>query len=466
MFHKEWQVCLTYLTQRWLWFLGLVVASFVGGGYSAALTGDGSRNPFQASFILFPLAMPIMLGGAFLVSVVKWQFANPHARLIPGYVGPHLLVLGTILAVMLVINPLLLTLALGVPAWGPLAFTVLVGGGYVWAVGANRGGLMIPVLALFFFSMTDAGKNFWFLEQEPYLVRHGLLAILGAALVGGWLWRLAHLNEEMADYQIQPMAGWNRPSRLESTEARKFVGRMASRRGIHSWLGDRWHDQLPRQAVSAAQKQALLCFGFDRLPKEVFGVTIAVFMVALTVVLNQIIGWNDDSARSSTFAMSLVITLGIPPAIVVFHFKGRQGRMAQELLFPLTRMEYLDGLLWALARELVTNWLVLLLTLGGLVASECVAAPDASFQTVVAFALFSAALQVPSFGIALRLARFRSGILFGLSAYGVVIAQIGLLSLWWNSPPFLRLLIVGFLIVLGIVLIRRSRQKWLDTELG
>lgn len=467
MFHKEWQVCLTYLTQRSLWFLGLVVASFVGGGYFAALISGSSRNPAQPpSFLLLPLVMPIMMGGGFLVSVVEWQFANPRARLIPGFVGPHLLVFGMALVVILLLNPLLLTFALGIPAWGPLAFALLVGGGLFWSVGANRGGFMIPVLALFFFSMTEAGLNFWFLAQEPNLALHGILAFLGAALVGGWLWRLVHLNEEMDDYQVTPLAGWNRPSRLESTEQRKLIGRLAARRGIHSWLGDRWHDQLPRQAASSAQKQALLCFGFDRLPKEVFAVTIAVFMVALTVVLNQIIGRNDDSARSSTLATSLIITLGIPPAIVVFHLKGRQGRMAQELLFPLTRMEYLDGLLWALARELVTNWLVLLLMLGGLVASGYVAAPDASFQTVVAFTLFSAALQVPAFGIAVWLSRVRSGILLVICVYGVILAQEGLLSLWWNSPTFLRLLIVGFLIVLGVVLIRWSRQKWLDTELG
>lgn len=459
MFRKEWQVCLTYLTQRWLWFLGLVYAIFLFTGFTAALDANCAMHHNRHAFIFFPGAS-MLIGGFFIVSIAKWQFANPRGRLVPGYARPHLLILSLILLPALVLIPVFISTTAGVTPWGLLAYTLLLGGGYLWSVGASQGWLMFPVLAVCFSAYTEAGQDFWLSAQFPFLGLHVLLIILGTASVVGWIWRLVNLNEEMPDYQVTPLAGWSRPSHLESAEARKLIGRQATKAGIASRLSDLWHDRLPQMTVSSAQRQTLFRYGFQRLSPGVqaawFAILLFIWVGVLTLTFE----------KGSFLGTPLVFTLAGPGLIVLLHLRQRQGRMPQELLMPLERNEFFAGLWRALAWEMLLTWFALHLSLSALVGFDVLKVPELTMRSAVGFAMISAAMLLPMFGVALRLARVRSAILLGIGGYAVVGAQFGWLSLWWKAPTSIGVLMLLFTIVLGVLLINWSQRQWLEVELG
>lgn len=164
--------------------------------------------------------------------------------------------------------------------------------------------------------------------------------------------------------------------------------------------------------------------------------------------------------------MLLAFVLGGPGVIVIMHLRQRQGRMPQELLVPLERSEFFAGLWRALAREMWLMWLALTMSLAALAGFGFLNVPELTIQSSAAFAVFSAAMLLPTFGVALRLARVRSAILLGVCGYAVVGAQSAWLTLWWKAPPVIDFMMLVFTIVLGVVLIKWSRRQWLDVELG
>lgn len=265
MFRKEWHVVLTYLTYRRFWFVAAITAIFLYLGFRMVLS-DIAKQEHWTSFV-FVLGMPVLLFNDFVLHVVKWQFANPRARLIPGYLGPHLGVLAVIQGVLLLALPMSVAAMAGVPCWGPLAFVLVLGAGKVWTTGGNRGVLSwLVLMAVVFSAFSENGSDFWFLDQQRYLPLLIVLVAAGLAGVLGWFWRLVQLTEEMEDYMVTPLGGWHRPSRLESSEQRKFEGHAAGRKGIVSWISDRWHDRLPRPAKTPAARMALLDYGYSNIP--------------------------------------------------------------------------------------------------------------------------------------------------------------------------------------------------------
>ena len=463
LLEREGQVCLTYVTQRWLWLIAGVVVLFLGLGYGSALTGHGSRNEIHPQ-LFGTLALPILIGGAFLVAIVKWQFANARARLLPGYARPHLLVMGVIWGAILILNPVLLAWSAGIAPWGPLAFTLLQGAGYVWAVGSKQGWLMLPLLAVFFSSYTSDGGRFWFTAQQPYVTLHLLLGVLSLVALVAWIARMAHLHEEMEDYQVQPIAGWGRPSRLESAESRKLLGQQANRRGIFNWLADQWHDHLPQPARTVKQRQRLLRYGFQRIPAELVGLMCA-GLLCLVVVAGQL-PLLGNGGQSMGLQTPLTIVLAIPALLVLMQLRHAQGRMPQELLLPLERGEYLEGLWRALGREMGIIWLALHVSLVGLLGVGALKDSGLTPGAVIGFVLLSAAMLPLLFAAALRLARVESAIVMGLCCYAIVALEMGWVALWWRAPVAGKVLMTGLTAAAGMVLLARAKQSWRDVELG
>ena len=100
------QVALTYLTWRWVWFiLPLCLLMMLLSASSTKRLHDGQGA--LLTFAISGLALPIQFGIQWFSAVAKWQFADPRARLIPGYAKPHLTAIFAVLAVLLVANPLL-----------------------------------------------------------------------------------------------------------------------------------------------------------------------------------------------------------------------------------------------------------------------------------------------------------------------------------------------------------------------
>jgi hypothetical protein len=468
MLRKVRQVCLTYLTWRWIWFIWGVTLIFVGVG----LASNNSRPNF--SNYTAALGMPVFLGFAFLVAIVKWQFAHPRARLMPSYKTPHLFVFGAILFALLVANPLLLSYRGGISIAGSLAFTLLLGGSYLWGVGFDRGWMALPCMAIFFSPYIPAGNHFWFSDEQPYRLAHTGLVIVGLTLAIGWLWRIAHLDEEMSDYQTNINIGWLRHSRLESAELRKYEGRRAARKGLGSWFADRWHDRLPWPVLVPSEKKPslkrpssktkLLRYGFTSISPAQQALGVTCFVVLFTMMMFQFKSWQKNPSLS-VVAMPFFSVMVIPAGATLLQFARRRSRMAHELLYPLTRTEYIDGLLRAAGRQFLFLWIATQVTLGIVVKIGTTHLVEMTFPALISYAFFSAATQLVGFGCILWLARFSNGFVYIVGIYFVVGIQALLFATWRNPSP-LGTFLLGLALALGVALIVHSRRLWLETELG
>lgn len=464
MLRKVWQVCLTYLTWRWIWFVCGSAMFFVGVGLAS--------NSSRAKNLNYPaaLGMPVFVGFAFLVAIAKWQFAHPRARLMSGYKAPHLFVFGTILIVLLVANPLLLSYRGGISVAGTLAFTLLLGGSYLWSVGFDRGWMVLPCMALFFSPYIPAGNHFWFSDEQPYRLAHAGLVIVGLTLVIGWLWRMAHLDEEMSDYQTNIKMGWLRPSRLESAELRKYEGRRAARKGLGSWLADRWHDRLHWPVLVPSEKRPsaktkLLRYGFTSIPPAQQALGVTCFVVLFAMMMFQFKSWQKTPSLS-VLAMPFFFAMVLPAGVTLFQFTRRRSRMAHELLYPLTRTEYIDGLLRAAGRQLLFLWIATQVALGTAVKIGTTHLVEMTFPAFASYAFFAAAAQLVGFGCILWLARFTNGFVYIVGLYFVVGIQALLFAAWRNPSPLGTFLLLGLALALGVALIMHSRRLWLRAELG
>ncbi len=455
------QVVLTYLTQRWPVllmsgsFLFVILLS-----YATLFGGEKGAEPLQ---INFGLGMPIMMGSMWLLSIAKWQFANPRARLLPGFVGPHLGVLAAIFFLLLLLHPICLSMAGGLSTAGTLAFALLLSGTILWGTQHGRGLLMLPAMAIFFSSMSSIGRQFWFAIPNHFAALHGMMAVAGGAMVIAWFWRLARLDEEMDDYQILPMGTPGGLSRLERAEQRKLQGRVSDRRNPLQALADRWHDRLPHLSA----RKDLLQYGFGRIPGFASAILAGLGFAAYGIFLNQLSFGRGDHMVT----MAIQFATAGPAVVTGLRMIQRLPRMAQELLRPATRAEYFDGLQMALAKQ--AGWLWLALQIGLLAMVVLMDAfPDENLPSLVGpYLIISLATQVPAFAFSFWLVRKYSMWRLLLGLYGVMGIYMAVLSAWWfGRKEWGDLLVVSLLVTLllaaGAKMLAWSRHAWLQQELG
>lgn len=464
MFRLERQVLRTYTTWRWMWLYAPFCGVFVFGSYVSAIS---KVETFQLLLMttIFGLAMPIIMGLQWLVIVAKWQFANPRARLLPGYARAHVGVLGVIFVGLLVLHPLCLAAVHDLAPLGSLAFALSLGG-MLWACHRNNGLAVAPAMLIFFSGMTALGQHFWFSPLGEYHVLHGLLAALGAALVVGWLWRLAHLNEEMNDYQVAPL-GVVGLSRLERAEQRRLQGELAARSRLVATLIDRWHDR-PHSNNPAA----LFRYGFGRISSGLQAVFLGASCAIYGVALYQLHIMQTKTTTPDTLWFPIMIAVAIPSAGAGIYLAQRKQRMAQELLRPATRKQYFDGLLGALVKQTALLWLALQLALTVVVLSiENVLLQEELLPLTAAYFVVSLALQVPAFGLCIAIARWNSLLLQLLSMYAVAGLELLAIWAWWSAREQLgnfsaMALVIVVSLALGGAMIRAAQRSWLCAELG
>ena len=76
MLERERQVVLTYTTWRWVWFFVPATLFLVFAfGLHAARHANTSEEPYYLGYM--GSGMPIVIVIQWLVSVAKWQFADP-----------------------------------------------------------------------------------------------------------------------------------------------------------------------------------------------------------------------------------------------------------------------------------------------------------------------------------------------------------------------------------------------------
>ena len=129
MWERERQVVRTYTTWRWLWLMGPSIALMMVGGAIGSYSQRGESDAVFSSHLLRHRFSGVSRAPQWFVAVAKWQFANPRARLTPGYTGPHLHVIGAILAVVLVANPLIQAACMGISPVGAAGIRTAAGAG-------------------------------------------------------------------------------------------------------------------------------------------------------------------------------------------------------------------------------------------------------------------------------------------------------------------------------------------------
>jgi len=464
------QVALTYLTQRWLLLLpGLILLTTIVA-YATILAGGKGAEHLQMTL---GLSFPIVMGFIWLASIAKWQFANPRARLLPGFAGPHLGVLGAVFFLILLANPFCLAWARGLSTLGVLAYALLLGGCALWGMQPGRGILILPAMTIFFSCMTDAGMQFWFAVPNQFAGLHGVMAAAGGAMVVGWLWRLSRLNEEMDDYQIIPLGMPEGYSRLERAEQRKLLGRVSARRNLMQALADRWHDRLHHLSAGPKSRSRLLQYGFGHLSGVAQALIAGLGFVAYGMVLSQLTLMQGGRTGPLFGFVGIAIQMAsvIPAFTAGTLMMTRLPRMFQELLRPATRAEYLDRLFLALAKQ--SGWLWLALLIGSLAMVVSTGAfPEENLPSLVgSYALISLAAQVPTFGFSLWLARKGSMWRIILGLYAAMLFHGLVLGAWWVGrkhfgDPIIVLIATVMLLVVGTKMVAWARRAWLRTELG
>lgn len=450
MREQLWQVCKVYLTAV-RWWGALVLFAFAYFELQVILDTSTTKSENLLRVIL-----PSFYLAIWGIQIAKPQFANSQMRLIPGYHGPHLLVLTTALVVLLIINPLILAYISNASALSAVSFSVALMTVAVWSYAGSASFFLLAVIAVAM--VTEFGKAFW--DDPKYGWAHLLALIAGLIATGAWLRRLTILTEEMPDYETQPLTD------ERQDRAKKHAARGTKKTGFARYITDRWHDRLPMPGTTVLQRFRLFHYGFDSLPFSAVAVLVA---IAATVVAIWITG-NSDHEVSPALPAILWLTLLLPIA-AASSLATRTEWIAQEGVLPVTRRERIGQLFAVGAKHAFLLWLigVWTATLIGLRSNSYEREDLPSF--VVAFACLSAAVQVPVFGFGLLLALSREIV---ASFFGLALVAVGclvVLLMWWDgrhlSPNWD--VVAGlamFLVPFGIFLIASARELWLNAELG
>jgi hypothetical protein len=454
------QVALTYLTRRWLVF-GML-APFVGVALFTMLATLENSNKL-AAFGARSLAVPFFVVIPLLVLHAKIQFAHSRAKLVSNFAVAHLIITTLVAFCSLVIYSVVFAFATGLDPLGAMAYALAISLPAMWACQLNRGSLIVVSFVLMLSVMGEWTLNWWFMPEPAHRLWHLLIVAVGWIGIAVWLWRLAQLSEESDDYEVPPFLKSDRPSRGENVAAKQFA-----RNRLLSGTSDWWLAQIrPNRQSGGRNARRLLAYGLSGLPAWISAIFMGIAMLLLALIMSQLTFLGGPSPRRAVVPLlyAMLIVPGLAPLTQLVQHRRRLPEM---LLFPLTRTDLIDGLLVAIARGVVLNWLALVLVFAFILTAF--PGERISPSTAAVFLFLSAALTIVSFGLGVQFATWEGAIKRTLAfagCFGVLFAPV---MAWWQERqligdvPFVLLSI--FLAAIGAGIIARARQKWLNLELG
>jgi hypothetical protein len=467
MFRQVEAVLMTYATRRSLWLMFGLGLLFIGAPTLVMITsmhGNSERDTQAAVYLLGFAAGGV---GYVLLSQAKWQFADMRARVLPGFKLPHLTVAACLGAVGLVLWPLFVALLGGFNSLGCVACALAIAVPYLWGSHLNRIGLAVPGFVAFLSLMPEAGRRFWLRAAETNQVTaiHWGIVIAATAAFGAWIARLANLREEMDDYNIPVQVQAGSATRLEKSQANRNLARHFARHSLSRSFSDAWLDRLKgRREDSVAGRQRLFRYGFAPLPLEVQCTIMAVAMGGMMLLCALLIRGQATDASWSTMP---IVMFGMWPMLSVSQLLAmRRARMAQELMLPLSRTEFIDGVLGVCLRTGVTMWLILHILLAlALLFTSSPLPPAATTWVLVAASL---SVQPYMFGVNVLVARHPSGTtrlgLMMVAIFPGLIAGACIFGLSKLNVPAAMALAV-LVALLGVWLCQSARKAWLNLEL-
>ncbi|TWT88130.1 hypothetical protein Mal64_16020 [Pseudobythopirellula maris] len=455
-----------YTTLPWvlvglgLWLAVLAVAS------AGATAGRG--HTYYYSMILnfaWGAAFTVPLAVAVLA---KRQFATPAARLVPGYRAPHLGVPVAVVAVSLAAAPPVAAWLLSVDPIGLTAFCATVGA--LALVGQHAGTLasVAVLMSLFGAAWLPAVGRWWLApsgaEGAGDLARVGVL-LVSWSLVGVWLQRLATLNAERRDYQGAPLAA---AYPCDTHSGRVEQGNFAPGHGRVHAPYDKATDRLLADSPRPAQ---LLRCGYSPLESHVRAGWVFVYQGALFTAALVMYGPALDRLNDGMIVYLLLMFACFVPASAAGKLAQRRPQMERELLLPMTRRDYMRGVLTPLVWDAAWLWLAhaaLLVYVIGVFRPDL--ASPAMTAVIAPFALFSLACNVFVGGWEIYLASYRIGLLRGALTLVASFLTIAAVTPWWLNRESVGglyfIVAAGVFALAGVVLTRLAWRRWLNAGLG
>ena len=462
------QVSLTYLTQRYLWWV-LALLSLMGLPSLMMLAHSSSGpNTNAGQSMLFAIGMPMFTVLPFLVGQIKMQFGHSRARLTPEFFPAHLAVLCGILLTSFVLYPWLLAALSGVTPVAFISLAFAIGVPAIWGAQLNRFSAMLISLGVFYSLLTEWGLRWWVVEASSHRGVLTFIAVGGVVAVIAWLVRLCELTEEMPDYQNVYMAMLARRTGSEAVEQRRVVAMQIGRNQLMARVGDWWFDRIGGYyGGSKAGLVRILRYGFAAAPVEVQGLAMALMIVAVGIFFTRFSILAKSGANVSGVFFFIQFSMLMPAQTAGELLAQRRPRIAWEMLLPVSRAQLIDGLFAASARNAFAMWLMMnaaFLIVVGLQENPV------SLGTLSMFLLMSLATMFATMGVALRVAIWPSmakrmaALIPGCLIFVIPIA------LWWNLRenlgdwPFV--FVAAGVIAFGAGLIYEARRAWLDLELA
>jgi hypothetical protein len=461
MIHQLPQVLLTYATRRSLWLVLAFGLLCVGPSAALAIVPDHAPGE-RAPFMMFSIGFATGVVGWILVTQAKWQFCDQRARLLPGFAGPHVAVLLAIAVVGLGLYPWALGAMGGAPL-GIVACAIGIGSCFIWSTHGSHWLLGALAIVQYFSLMFHQGREFW--TSTRFAPLHAAILVAGWIALVAWLRRLTAMREEDDDFLVPMQAQQGSATRMERSHSGRVVARALVRSAWQRLLSDWWHDRLANiRATTVRGRQWLLRYGFTPTPMEFP----AIMMGAMFFIMFYMMSRSGMFSAKGAGVPSYNIMMIMPAMATGGMLAMRRARMSQELLLPLTRRQYIDGVLAAAARSALTGWIPVHGALIALLLATTSALVDAPF--VATLTALSLGVQIFTFAVMARSAQNPSGgsrmVMTFASIFPPMIAATAGAAALQAGYPLATWLIALALAAVGLAYLRRVRARWLELELA
>jgi hypothetical protein len=416
-------VALTYLTRRSLWLVaGFTLLAIAPTLLAGGLNPDYRRN--AAAIAMFPLGFGSGVLAWILVTQAKWQFCDSRARLLPGFARAHLAVLAGLILLGYGVYP---PLSASVCRWNPLGVAACmagVGASYLWTMHSMQWLPGLLTMVMFLSLMTKPGLEFWVLEENAgqFALAHVAILVVGWTGFVAWLARLTRVREEDSDYLIPVQAQQGSATRMERTQAARTLARQVTQGRILAVASDRWLDPLQRvKATTTAARQWLLRFGYGPVPVGLTALWIALSFAVMIALMTRYQFGSRGAEREILPALPMLILM--PSFMVGGMFVMRRARLGSEIFLPLSRRQFVNGLLLTGAWNSLQMWVVTHAAVLGLVywAEPATLTPKFGAEITA----LSIAVQLSSFAVSAWMSRLQSA---GVRMIGTIVALIPIMT--------------------------------------
>jgi hypothetical protein len=434
-------------------FVGGVVGSVL---FVCLLTHLG--GPKELAYLKL---LPFMCLFTFVTVHMKEQFADPRARLTPGFRRVHATVGGAAVLLCAVCAPAAVAWAVG---WHPLGFvavSVLLLGVVLWVVLSMSAWLLLAAVVAWVLLGIEPGKG-WLLQlfvgnfEGPAV---GVLLIgIVIVLVGGV--QLVRLNEEMREYR---WLKWNSTSRKA-----ELVGPRPEREAMVKRLTSKLIDRQMAIVTSHARRAShsrwsQVCRWQVEMVTGLPAMLICAAPVCCFLPVMYILG---NKAEGPMVALSAMTSLALPSGLVAANlWRRRSSLLSLQSLLCVDRATYLKQVGLAAALSQLQLWLCMSMVMA--ISWQCCERQLLPGK-VAQMLSFVALCQPFFFGMSVRLLRLRSPIpvLVGYVAFFQV-AELALFFLEMGPDGVAKLIVLmaaAILAVIGLALTWSAYRRWLVTD--